>query len=566
MGFPAKKLVKLLAEHDPASMEFREGVREALQPPAQTRPIRTPELDLWKDVFVQQKLPWVRFLQSAVLHVLAIDLVIALSIAWVRQQKILAPSPFDRSSVITYSPEEYLPPLDTGPTEVPKPQVGDPVFAKQPILSVPREADNRFQTVVVPPDLKLNHDVPLPNIVATGAVAPIVPLNAVSFRSARSKGLDPQVIAPSPDLDLSRNRATQAALKSEIVPPPPELKRDRERGLAGPDSGVVEPPPELTSSPKGRAGSISIGPSAAVAPAPQLPLAEQHVLYARGQGGGKDFSAASAQPVAPPPTLLGAAGGAGASGRLIALNVRPTAPTGPVAVPAGNRRGSFEAGPQGRAGAAGTPNITASKSSGNGTGFKGRSRSLPAGLHVGDPSGPTAEIARDGASGGDSNGREGTSASSGAAVPGRRSAAALANDKVTDADRQVFGDRRLYGTALNMPNLNSSTGSWVMHFAELQPDQKQGDLMQPLPTEKSDPGYPLELIRENVHGTVTLYAVIHADGGVDGIRVLNTPDDRLNSWAISALAGWKFLPALREGKPVAVEAVVEIPFRVRKAF
>ena len=117
-----------------------------------------------------------------------------------------------------------------------------------------------------------------------------------------------------------------------------------------------------------------------------------------------------------------------------------------------------------------------------------------------------------------------------------------------------------------MPNLNSSTGSWVMHFAELQPGPKQGDLMQPMPTEKSDPGYPLELIRASVYGSVTLYAVIHADGLVDDIRVLSSPDDRLDAWAISALRGWRFLPALRAGKPVAVEAVVESPFRVRKAF
>ena len=151
-------------------------------------------------------------------------------------------------------------------------------------------------------------------------------------------------------------------------------------------------------------------------------------------------------------------------------------------------------------------------------------------------------------------------------VVGRRAASAISDDKVTDLDRQVFGDRRPYGTTLNMPNLNSSTGSWVMHFAELEPDPKQSDLLQPLPTEKSDPGYPLQLMRANVHGTVTLYAVIHADGGVDGIRVLNSPDDRLNGWAMSALAGWKFQPALRQGKPVAVEAVVEIPFRVRKGF
>jgi TonB family protein len=142
----------------------------------------------------------------------------------------------------------------------------------------------------------------------------------------------------------------------------------------------------------------------------------------------------------------------------------------------------------------------------------------------------------------------------------------VSDDKITDVDHQVFGDRRFYAMTLNMPNLNSFTGSWVIRFAEMQPDPKQGALLAPVPTQKSDPGYPLELMRTNVHGMVTLYAVIHSDGRVGDIRVLNSPDERLDAYAASALARWKFLPAERAGKPVALEAVVVIPFRVRKTF
>jgi len=568
MEGPAKKVVKLLVEHDPASPEFRRGVRQALRPKS-TAQLRGIERNVWKDVFVQQTLPWDGFLQSAVLHFIAIDLLLLLSVAWIRERKILAPTAFERSAVITYSPEEYLPPLDTGKTEVPKPQTGEPAFAKQPILSVPREADNRSQTIVVPPNVKLDHDVPLPNIVAMGAVAPIVPLKAAGSLANRVQAPDPQVIAPTPEVDFTRDRVTRAPLKADIIPPPPDVKRDRTRGPDGPETAVIAPPPELSVPAKGRVGTINIAQSAAVAPAPQLPVAEQHALYARGQGGGKDLLPSSAQPVAPPPSVPGGMGsGGGGQGRLIALNVRPAMPTGPVTVPGGNRRGTFEAGPHGKQGGAGTPEFkTSGRGSSGGDGLGGRNGSLPAGLHVGAGSGPTDAIARDGgASDGDGGGREMASAGAEPAIAGRRSAAAISDDKVTDVERQVFGDRRLYGTTLNMPNLNSSTGSWVMHFAELQTDPKHGDLLQPLPTEKSDPGYPLELIRANVRGTVTLYAVIHADGKVDDIRVLNSPDDRLDAWAVSALAGWKFLPALRAGKPVAVEVVVEIPFRVTKAF
>jgi TonB family protein len=161
------------------------------------------------------------------------------------------------------------------------------------------------------------------------------------------------------------------------------------------------------------------------------------------------------------------------------------------------------------------------------------------------------------------------SVSSSGEKPAARVASAVPDEKITDVDRKVFGGKRVYGRTLNMPNLNSSTGSWVIKFAELNEGQKsakQGDLLEPVAMEKSDPGYPLELIRANVHGMVTLYAVIHSDGKVGEIRVLNSPDERLDPYAAKALARWKFVPAERAGKPVALEAVVEIPFRVRRNF
>src|ERR1039457_512208 len=109
MGLPAKKLPERLDERDPAST-----VRDNLGPRlSSAQLVAGDELGLWRDVFVHQPLPWGRFLQSALLHTLAFALVWGLSISWLRQQKILTSSPFDRSSVITYSPEEYLPPLDT---------------------------------------------------------------------------------------------------------------------------------------------------------------------------------------------------------------------------------------------------------------------------------------------------------------------------------------------------------------------------------------------------------------------------------------------------------------------
>jgi len=145
-------------------------------------------------------------------------------------------------------------------------------------------------------------------------------------------------------------------------------------------------------------------------------------------------------------------------------------------------------------------------------------------------------------------------------------ASPLPDEKVSDLDRQVFGPRRVYSMTLNMPNLNSSGGSWVIRFSELKEESAKGELFAPEATHKVDPGYPIELIRQNVQGMVTLRAVIHSDGRVSDVKVLNSPDERLDTYARAAFEQWQFRPGMKNGNAVALEAVVTIPFRIRKAF
>src|SRR5437868_168436 len=80
--------------------------------------------------------------------------------------QIVARSVFDRAEVIYYQPSEYLPPLDTRSAHATQPAKADPEFSRQPIMSLPPEADNRSRTIVTPPKVKLKGDVALPNIVA----------------------------------------------------------------------------------------------------------------------------------------------------------------------------------------------------------------------------------------------------------------------------------------------------------------------------------------------------------------------------------------------------------------
>jgi TonB family protein len=136
----------------------------------------------------------------------------------------------------------------------------------------------------------------------------------------------------------------------------------------------------------------------------------------------------------------------------------------------------------------------------------------------------------------------------------------------TAEERAVFGERKFYSMMLNMPNLNSAGGSWVIRFAELKENAEAGDLTAPEAVRKVDPAYPLELMRTQIEGKVILYAVIHSDGSVGDVRVLSSIDERLDEYARAALSHWRFRPAMKAGTAVALEAVVSIPFRSRPAF
>jgi len=139
----------------------------------------------------------------------------------------------------------------------------------------------------------------------------------------------------------------------------------------------------------------------------------------------------------------------------------------------------------------------------------------------------------------------------------------LSDDPDVSIEKRVFGTRAYFSLIMNMPNLTSATGSWIIRFAELKESTGNGRLTAPVATTKVDPAYPPEVLRDHVEGTVTLYAVIRADGTVDGIKVLDSLDSRLDANAMRALSGWHFRPGTKNGEPVALEAVVQTPFRMR---
>jgi TonB family protein len=114
-----------------------------------------------------------------------------------------------------------------------------------------------------------------------------------------------------------------------------------------------------------------------------------------------------------------------------------------------------------------------------------------------------------------------------------------------------------------MPNITSYTGSWMIWFAERREESAAGGVLRlPVPLRKVDPKYFPAAIADRVEGKVRLAAVIRKDGRVDSVRLLQHLDDRLDQSAKEAMDKWQFEPALRDGQPEDVDAVIEIPFRL----
>jgi TonB family protein len=567
---------RLLVELPSWRQVFFGNLRDLLHPP-KLAPLRltSAPAPFWPDVFVQRRVPWRRFVESVGYHVVAVGS-LGLFAHWlVTQTQPLPPASFDRNQVITYQPTEYLPPLNTLRADSGKPRRADPVLARQPIISVPAEADNLRQTIVAAPKVKLKRDVDVPNIVAWREkpalpIAP-VPLIPAASLSRLSPDVENSVVAPPPEARRLERRRDLPQVQTSVVAPPPDVGAASQpfSPLLTPQAAVIAPPPNVQNV-STRSGDINIGRAAVIAPAPQLSLAAQHAN--RSMTGGTPVATPQ---VIPPPPSMGASRSSGASAgrQMVALSLHP-AVGAPADPPPGNRRGSFAADVDGKSGASGSPG-SASKGAGVGTGNRGNTgnKDLPSGLYVGNTSKPATSAVAGDPSAGSKTIRDTVNPNLLASARPPRIAAqphalqAGDESKLSDAERQVFSGRKFYSLTLNMPNLNSGGGSWVIRFAELQKDSNaQSSLSAPAAVRKVDPAYPMQLMRENVAGTVIVYAVIHADGSVGNVRVLRSVDDRIDLFASQAVAQWRFDPATRNGTPVDVEATFRIPFHPARGF
>lgn len=415
------------------------------------------------------------------------------------------------------------------PEDQPPAQDGADAFhPHQTILSAPVRVTHPRQTLIQPnaPMTPPKIDPELPNIVQWAASAP-VPKPQLQF--------DASATAPK-----MRQRSSSDAVAPEIA----NLEKN--------------------------AGPLNIASSPIVNPAPQMPMAPMAAAVAQARRAKEDVSAAA-------PEVEGTSNAANLQS-VIALSATPAPPAPVVAVPQGNLAARVAIAPTGKKGLpGGTGNSEAGSGggAGNGSGVttsggSGGAGSLPAAVSVSGGTGRATESGRGGLAANRShsglvlkpmeplpNKPEGVNPLEGPAN--------VADLGPNDVPEKLLSGKQVYTLDVNLPNLTSVSGSWILNFAQLDegsPFQRpKGALSGPVPIRKVDPKYPPETMKENIEGEVVLYAIIRMDGSVDSIQLVRKLDPRLDTNSIQALAQWKFRPATRDGSPVDIEAVVHIPFK-----
>ena len=89
-----------------------------------------------------------------------------------------------------------------------------------------------------------------------------------------------------------------------------------------------------------------------------------------------------------------------------------------------------------------------------------------------------------------------------------------------------------------------------------------GGVSAPRVIHQLDPEYSDEARKEKIEGVCVLYVVVGPDGLPRDIRVQRVLGHGLDEKAIEAVRQWKFEPALKDGKPVAVAVNVEVTFHL----
>jgi TonB family protein len=517
-----------------------------------------PDRCFWRNVDLRAPFPWRGLSDSVFVHAALLGLLYAASI-WPAARVHLADSHSYRA-IHGFQLSPYLPELHGAPTHRKQGGKADPVAARQEIRSVPDAPDNPRQTIVTPPKLKLQREVELPNLVAYKP-PPAPPLDA-SSRAAilQLPATLPQMAERAPEIvQLKLQRAQPNTQPSVTAPQAGAVSRV-------PDLAQLLPPVANPSLPL-RAAEI-VQPQRAPSSAPPRSAQPAPELGSMSRGGAPNLAELLPQRAEPAPPAHPA--GDAHMPQVVALSVHPAEVQAPVTLPEGNRRGAFAASPSGHAGATGAPG--AGGTNGAGSHDDTGKVNAPPGISVGAPPAPAAAVAApDAPAPGPATAEKDVRTKLLAAmrppaiasIPPGPPMARQNTGKLTELENHIFAGRRSYTLLVNMPNLNVPIGSWIIRYVDRAQGLAPAPITAPEVVSKSDPAFPGNMIEHGIHGIVILTAIIRADGTVSDVAVAQSLFPELDQSAAEALSRWVFRPALKDGQPIDLEAVITVPFRTR---
>jgi TonB-like protein len=408
------------------------------------------------------------------------------------------------------------------------PKLGSTTFHPDlTVISNPIHPDNNHQTIIQPaspPDLIIKQDLKLPNVV---------------FGNPMAK--------PKAPLQYYSNPVK-----------PNEMAQTKVEDVAAPQASATDPGVKLTS---------LVAPTTSQ---PRLP-----VPLALTPGAAPVASTASAR------ASGGMAGepNPGEPKGLLIMGTDPFAGGASIALPPGNKYGAFSISPSG--GEPGSPGGAPGGGGGGGTGGPGaggdESTGIGSGRSGGGGSGLASEAAPISVNGGVAGNHATVDAliALGTVFPVISPAHISRNAFVISAGGvgggglgiyQALQCGRIYTIFMPMP-----TANWTLQYCQQQQDdaqhkadssansrviQMEAGLVPPDPIEKFD--FRRMPVPSETSKMIVLKGTIREDGIVDNLKVYQGVLNEMDEVALAAFSKWKFIPAKRGGKMVAVQILVGI--------
>jgi hypothetical protein len=128
-----------------------------------------------------------------------------------------------------------------------------------------------------------------------------------------------------------------------------------------------------------------------------------------------------------------------------------------------------------------------------------------------------------------------------------------------------FQGRNVYTIVIPMERMATYTGDWIMWFADRESKPGETPVVRaPVPFRKLEP-VDQAPSSDRTGARVQFAATLGKNGRLNSITLLTRTTAAVVRVVVDDVTSWEFQPASRDGKPVDVDVVMEIPFNIPTA-